>query len=78
MIDNDEYKRLLEDHEVAYIKGDLATSMPESYTVDEMPLLHSIRRKSRVRPSPPWKTNRSGQLPTCSACGLRLPDLRFA
>ena len=36
MIDNDEYKRLLEDHEVAYFKGDLATSMPESYTLDEM------------------------------------------
>ena len=32
MISGDEYKRLLEDHEIAYFKGDLATSMPESHS----------------------------------------------
>ena len=36
MISDDEYKRLLEDHEIAYFKGDLATSMPDSYSLDEM------------------------------------------
>ena len=32
----DEYKRLVEEHEMAYFRGDLATSSPESYTLEEM------------------------------------------
>lgn len=36
MIRDEEYKRLREEHEIAYFKGDLATSMPQSYTLEEM------------------------------------------
>ena len=36
MLSDEEIKRLMEDHEMAYFKGDLALSSPESYTVDEM------------------------------------------
>lgn len=36
MITDEEYKRLREQHEVAYLKGDLAASMPESYSLEEM------------------------------------------
>ncbi len=31
-----EWAALKEEHEIAYLRGDLATSSPESYTLDEM------------------------------------------
>ena len=31
-----DWNQLAIDHEIAYLKGDLATSSPESYTVEEM------------------------------------------
>ena len=31
-----EFKRLMEEHGLAYFRGDLAASAPESYTLDEM------------------------------------------
>ena len=31
-----EWAQLKEEHEIAYLRGDLATSSPESYTLDEM------------------------------------------
>ena len=30
------WNALREEHEIAYLRGDLATSSPESYTIDEM------------------------------------------
>lgn len=36
MMTDDEAKRLMEEHEIAYFRGDLATSMPGSYSIDEM------------------------------------------
>jgi actin-like ATPase involved in cell morphogenesis len=36
MLSDEEVKRLMEEHEMAYFRGDLATSMPESYSIDEM------------------------------------------
>lgn len=36
MTNDDKYKLLLEEHEIAYFKGDLVTSMPEGYTLEEM------------------------------------------
>lgn len=36
MMTDDEVKRLMEKHEMAYFRGDLATSMPGSYSIDEM------------------------------------------
>ena len=33
---NTEWNQLREEHEIAYLRGDLATSSPESYTVEEM------------------------------------------
>ena len=30
------WNALREDHEIAYLRGDLATSSPESFTIDEM------------------------------------------
>ena len=31
-----EWDAMMEEHEIAYLRGDLATSLPESYTLDEM------------------------------------------
>ena len=31
-----EWAQLKEEHEIAYLRGDIATSSPESYTLDEM------------------------------------------
>lgn len=36
MMTDDEARRLMEEHEMAYFRGDLATSMPGSYSIDEM------------------------------------------
>lgn len=36
MIRDEEYKRLREEHEIVFLKGDLATSMPDSYSIEEM------------------------------------------
>ena len=36
MTANTDWQKLYEEHEIAYLKGDLATSSPESYTLDEM------------------------------------------
>ena len=33
---NADWNKLIEEHELAYFRGDLATSSPQSYTVDEM------------------------------------------
>lgn len=35
MISEEEYRRMLEDHEVAYFRADLALSDPESYSPEE-------------------------------------------
>lgn len=35
-MDEKEVKRLMEEHEMAYFRGDLAPSSPESYTLEEM------------------------------------------
>ena len=35
-MNDDEFKRLMAEHEMAYFRGDLATSMPGSYSIDEM------------------------------------------
>ena len=31
-----DWQKLAEEHEIAYLRGDLATSSPQSYTLDEM------------------------------------------
>ena len=31
-----EWAQLMEEHELAYLRGDLATSSPESYSIEEM------------------------------------------
>jgi hypothetical protein len=31
-----QWNQLREEHEIAYLRGDLATSSPESYTIEEM------------------------------------------
>ncbi|MBQ9001451.1 MAG: hypothetical protein IJ087_06325 [Eggerthellaceae bacterium] len=36
MTTNTDWRKLYEEHEIAYLRGDLATSSPESYTLDEM------------------------------------------
>lgn len=36
MLSDDEIKQLMEEHEMAYFRGDLATSSPESYSIEEM------------------------------------------
>lgn len=36
MATNTDWRKLYEEHEVAYLRGDLATSSPGSYTLDEM------------------------------------------
>ena len=36
MMKDYEVRKLVEEHEMAYFRGDLATSSPESYTLDEM------------------------------------------
>ena len=33
---NEEWARMMEKHEIAYLRGDLATSSPQSYSLDEM------------------------------------------
>ena len=33
---NTNWNALAEEHEIAYLRGDLATSSPESYSIDEM------------------------------------------
>ena len=35
MLSEEEYRQLLEDHEVAYFRADLALSDPESYSIEE-------------------------------------------
>ena len=30
------WEKLMQDHEIAYFRGDLATSSPESYSIEEM------------------------------------------
>lgn len=35
MLSDEEYRQLLEDHEVAYFRADLALSDPESYSIEE-------------------------------------------
>ena len=36
MMNDKDWNELMVSHELAYLKGDLATSSPESYTVEEM------------------------------------------
>lgn len=36
MMNNKQWNALMVEHELAYLRGDLATSSPESYTVEEM------------------------------------------
>ena len=36
MMNDEEARKLIEEHEMAYFRGDLAISSPESYTLDEM------------------------------------------
>ena len=36
MLSDEEIRQLKEEHEMAYFRGDLATSSPESYSIDEM------------------------------------------
>ena len=36
MTTSTDWQKLYEDHEIAYLRGDLATSSPQSYTIDEM------------------------------------------
>lgn len=36
MMTNEQWRELAEEHEIAYLRGDLATSSPENYTVEEM------------------------------------------
>lgn len=33
---NTNWNELIEEHEIAYLRGDLATSSPKSYTIEEM------------------------------------------
>ena len=35
MTTNEQWARMMEEHEIAYLRGDLATSSPQSYTLDE-------------------------------------------
>ena len=35
MLSEEDYRQLLEDHEVAYFRADLALSDPESYSIEE-------------------------------------------
>ena len=36
MTTSEQWAKLMEEHEIAYLRGDLATSSPQSYTIDEM------------------------------------------
>lgn len=36
MMNNKQWNVLMVEHELAYLRGDLATSSPESYTIEEM------------------------------------------
>lgn len=36
MMNDDEARKLIEEHEMAYFRGDLAISSPESFSIDEM------------------------------------------
>lgn len=36
MLSDEEIRQLMEEHEMAYFRGDLATSSPESFSIDEM------------------------------------------
>lgn len=36
MTSSTDWQKLYEDHEIAYLRGDLTTSSPQSYTIDEM------------------------------------------
>ena len=36
MMTDTQWNHLIQEHEMAYFRGDLATSSPESYSVDEM------------------------------------------
>ena len=36
MMNDKQWNDLMVDHELAYLRGDLATSSPESYTIEEM------------------------------------------
>ena len=35
MATSEQWTKLMEEHEIAYLRGDLATSSPQSYTLDE-------------------------------------------
>ena len=35
MTTSEQWMKLMEEHEIAYLRGDLATSSPQSYTLDE-------------------------------------------
>ena len=36
MTTNEQWARMMEEHEIAYLRGDLAASSPQSYTLGEM------------------------------------------
>ena len=36
MTTNEQWARMMEEREIAYLRGDLATSLPQSYTLDEI------------------------------------------
>ena len=36
MMNDSQWNHLLQEHELAYFRGDLATSSPQSYTIEEM------------------------------------------
>lgn len=36
MMSDEDYRKLMEEHEMAYFRGDLAVSSPESYSLQEM------------------------------------------
>ncbi len=49
----DEYKRFMEEYEMACFRGDLATSSPESYALEEMRGISAPWTRAPTRSTPP-------------------------
>lgn len=47
------WSALVEEHELAYLRGDLATSLPESYSLDEMKAISDGMFESTARINAP-------------------------
>lgn len=67
-----EWAALREEHEIAYLRGDIATSSPESYSIDEMREISAGMDESAARVDAAIRDDFAAMPPQAQACMLEL------